>query len=186
MRIALILLVAGVIAGLARGGKLTNIAEAEIRWPGLVFAGLGMQVAAELWTVFVGTELRDRAGILILAVSYLLIFAFIALNRELPGRWFIGAGLLFNMLVILANGGMPVSLKAARASGLRAAEISALGSAFKHQLMTTHTALWFLGDWIPIPGLHNVISLGDILLGTGVFILMERLVRYEPRRRSEV
>lgn len=182
MTLALLLLAAGLIAGLARGGRLSNLADVKMSFPGLVFAGLTIQLIAEVWASLVDRGLRDRAGIPILVVSYCLLIAFVVMNRKLPGAILIGVGTVLNLAVILANGGMPVSLKAARAAGLDPSAAGFLESAIKRRVMDSETLLWFLGDWIPLPVIQTVVSIGDVVLGIGIFLLVERLVRYIPRR----
>lgn len=177
-----IVLVVGLVAGLARGGKLSNIANAEFRSAWLVFVGLGIQLVAELAAAFWSPSLRSGGkGLAILLVSYAFIIAFMVQNRGLPGALLVGAGLAANLIVIAVNGGMPVSVRAANIAGIPDIE-SYLGIAIKHRPMTASTPLAFLGDWIPLPYLRKVISIGDILLAMGVFVLIDRLVRYEPKR----
>lgn len=180
-----ILLVVGLLAGLARGGKLSNIANADFKHAWLVFAGVGTQLVAELTAAFWVPDLREAGrGLAILLLSYGFLIAFMVLNRSIPGAWLIGAGLFLNLLVITVNGGMPVSENAARIA--KVPDISAyLETAIKHRPMTAETRLAFLGDWIPVPFLRKVLSIGDIALAAGVFVLIDRLVRYQPQRLEE-
>jgi hypothetical protein len=179
--LAIFLLAAGVLAGLARGGRLTNIAQAKLRLPGLIFVGLGLQIAGELAAAFVYPELRSGAGgLALLAISYAFLIAFLLINIRLPGTALIGLGLALNLAVILLNGGMPVSADASRAAGTDSAQF--LEASVKHVPMGPDTDLWFLGDVIPLPGFRTVISAGDVILGVGVFLLVQRLVAYHPRR----
>lgn len=180
MVIAVILLVAGLVAGLARGGRIENLGRAQLRYPGLVFAGLGVQVGGEIAASYLDPPLGQGAGLAILAASYGLLVAFVITNRTLPGALFIAAGMALNLLVIGLNGAMPVSPDAARAAGLDPA--GAPASMIKHEIMRPDTLLKFLGDVIPLPLIGRIVSAGDVLLGIGVFLFVERLVRYKPRR----
>jgi hypothetical protein len=183
MSLALILLVLGLVSGLARGGRLSNIGRAHFRCPALVFAGLSLQIAAELVASFVNPAFRQgNRGIVVLAASYALLGAFVALNRHVPGALAIGLGLLLNLVVIAANGGMPVSLRALRIAGIDPGDY--LDSAVKHREMLPETPLGLLGDVIPIPFLRAVVSAGDVVLALGIFRLVESLVRYDPRHRA--
>lgn len=185
MILALILLVVGLIAGLARGGRIANIATVEIRWPALVFAGLGLQVGAELLAATILPQLSGGdAGLGVLAVSYFLLIVFLVINRRLAGSWFIGVGLALNFVVIVLNRGMPVSLAAVKAAGLERAGF--LEAAVKHHAMGPETVLGFLGDVIPLPIVGSVVSLGDVVLGAGIFLLVSSLVRYHPKRSARV
>jgi hypothetical protein len=181
MSLALVLLMLGLASGLVRGGKVSNVGRVRFRYPGLVFGGLGLQVAAELIAAFVHPGLRfGNRGIAILGCSYLLLAAFVTANRRLPGALAIAAGLVLNLAVIVANGGMPVSMPAARAAGIDPGAY--LKSAIKHREMVAGTPLGFLGDVIPIPFLRTVVSIGDVVLAAGIFRLVDALVRSEPRR----
>lgn len=181
MSIAVILLIAGLVAGLSRGGKLENISKVDFKHAWLVFAGLVIQVFAEIAGASFLPQLSEGfGGIALLALSYLLQIAFVALNFQLPGMYFIGAGLALNLIVIFLNGGMPVSLDAVRAAGFEAADY--LETAVKHEPLGDGTVLGFLGDIIPLPILRRAVSIGDIVLGIGIFRLVEQAVRYDARR----
>ena len=172
----------GLLAGLARGGKIGNVTVARFRLAYLVFAGLAIQVGAEFYAAFGDRNLRnDGRGIAILVFSYALLIVFVLANLRLPGIVLIGLGLGLNLAVIVPNGGMPVSLKSANAAGFDPSGY--LGSAVKHRELNESTRLGFLGDVIPLPLLRKVISPGDIVQGLGIFLLVEGLVRYDPRRK---
>jgi len=171
----------GLLAGLARGGKVANITVARFRLAFLVFAGLSIQIGAELYAAFGDRNLRnDGRGIAILVFSYALLIIFVAANIRLPGVFAIGLGLALNLAVIIPNGGMPVSIDSASAAGFNPAGY--LGSAVKHRELNAGTRLPFLADIIPLPFLKKVISPGDIVQGLGIFLLVEGLVRYNPKR----
>lgn len=182
MLLAVVLLLVGVVAGLVRGGKLANISGVRFRHPWLVFVGLALQVGAQALSKPIPAIQRGGAGPVIVAVSYAFIVAFVAFNRRLPGTVFIGAGLLANVVVILANGAMPVSLSALHHAGVTS--LSGLQSGVKHHPMGPGTRLGFLGDVIPVPPL-GVVSVGDCVLGVGVMLLVYRLVSYAPKRSIE-
>ena len=178
MSLALVLLVLGLVSGLARGGKVSNLGQVELRYPALVAAGLVLQVGAELTT---GPRPTTR-GIVVLCASYVLLVAFVTANRHIPGTLIIAGGLVLNLAVIVANGGMPVSLEAARIAGIDPGTY--LDSAVKHRRMLPSTPLGFLGDVIPIPFLRTVVSAGDVVIAAGIFRLVDALVRYDPRHRA--
>ncbi|MGH2722243.1 MAG: DUF5317 domain-containing protein [Actinomycetota bacterium] len=183
MSLALILLVLGLVSGLARGGRLSNIGRAQFRYPGLVFAGLSLQIAAELAAAFVNPAFRqENRGVAVLVASYALLGAFVVVNRHVRGAAAIGTGLVLNIAVIAANGGMPVSVRALVVAGIDPGDY--LDRAVKHREMLPGTPLGLLGDVIPIPFLRAVVSLGDIVLALGIFRLVESLVRYDPRHRA--
>jgi hypothetical protein len=160
--LAFVLLLAGVVVGVLRGGSLENVNRVRFRLPWLVFLGLALQIGAEAAASrFPGIQ-RGVAGPLILAISYAFVGTFVVLNFRFPGAPLIGLGLLLNLSVILANGAMPVSLWAVKVSG-------------------SHAGLGFLGDIIPVPPL-GIVSVGDVVLGAGVFVLVIRLIGPDKRR----
>jgi hypothetical protein len=177
--LALFLLLAGVVVGLIRGGRLDKISAAQFRMPWLVFVALALQVGAQAVSTSVVALQHGGDGRAILTASYALVILFVALNFRYPGTALIGAGLLANLGVILANGAMPVSLSAMHAAGAHA--LPGLQTGVKHEVMGRATRLRLLSDIIPLPGL-GIVSVGDIVLGTGIFLLVQRLVAYQPKR----
>lgn len=179
--LSVVLVVLGVLAGLARGGRVSNITIARFRFPLFVFAGLAMQIGAELYAMFGNRSLRESGwGFLILAASYALLVSFVVMNFKMQGMVVMGLGLAMNLTVITLNQGMPVSLGAASAAGFDPTDY--LQTAVKHRRLGPSTRLPFLADVIPLPGLRKVISPGDVFFGVGIFFLVEGLVRYQPKR----
>lgn len=87
------------------------------------------------------------------------------LNRMMPGALLLGAGISLNLIAIVANEGMPISVPAAHVAGL---SIPADGL---HHPMTESTHLKALVDVIPVPLFRNVYSAGDVVLAVGGFWL---------------
>ncbi len=172
----LVVLVLAVVIGLARGGKLGNLADASITAWWLLPAGLAMQVAANLLP-------RPDAGVSGWAVglllgSYVPLLVVAALNRRSPGMWLAAVGILMNFSVIAANQGMPVSVEAAVLAG---AESTNLDLDAKHRILDTDSLLPFLADVIPLRALRQVISLGDVFLAVGLGQFLEAEMRRPVR-----
>lgn len=180
MLLALIPIVLGVIVGLLRGGHFDNISAAQFRQPWLVFAGLILQVGAQALSPSIPALRRGIAGPAVLVISYALLIVFVGLNAKYPGTLLIGIGLLANLTVILANGAMPVSLGAMRAAG--AHSLPGLQAGVKHHVMGPGTHLRAMGDIIPVPQI-GIVSVGDVILAAGIFVLVQRLVRQQPTGR---
>jgi hypothetical protein len=144
-----------------RGGSLRSIAETEFRWTWLVFVGFIVQFGMDLWDP---DSLSESGSTLVLVWTNAAIVVFLVLNRHLPGMLLAGVGLAANLVVIVANGAMPVSLEAARIAGIGTSLTQGIG----HEPMTSATTLSWLGDVIPLPGLGLVISPGDIVLAGGL------------------
>jgi hypothetical protein len=174
MSVPFVVLVLGaaIVVGYARGGRLHRVAEAELGWTWLLFAGVGLQVAVDL-TAARGL-LPDVPGTVLLVVSHALVIGWIVANRFRPGMVLIFLGLLMNAVVIAANGGMPVDPAAIDDAGLPA--VDALYG--KHTLMDEGTRLPFLADIIPVPPLRSIISVGDVVLAAGLIPLVSHLMTY--------
>lgn len=163
----MLLVVAAAIAGLLRGGSLESIAETNFRWVPVLFAALILQLGFDLWDP---AWLSDRGGLAILLASHVAVALFFGLNWKLPGMLLAAAGFLLNVIVIAANGAMPISDRAAEAAGLENFEQFGI----KHEVLEDDSALPWLADVIPLPGTGKVISIGDVLLAVGIGWLVYR------------
>ena len=169
---AIILIAVGI--GYLLGGRLRNFERLAVHWWPLAFVGLILQsfTIASFW----GLSPRvTGAGALLL--SYVLLLAFITVNRWIPGAQLMAIGLLLNLLVVGLNGGMPVTGSAIEAAGGSVAILEDGGSV-KHHLATEDDLLTFLGDAIPIPPPAKlVLSIGDVLLYTGMAWFVIQVMR---------
>ena len=165
-----VVLVLSIIVSLARGGKLSNLAEMHVQAWWLLFVGFGLQVVANALPTR-----QSTLAVAALLTSYVVLLLVVWLNRTEPGLWIAGLGILMNFTVIAANNGMPVLMEAARVAG--GSGDLALGA--KHVILDDSTRLPFLGDVIPLP--RNVISLGDVFLAVGLGVFLEVQLR-QPLR----
>lgn len=173
---ALVLL--AILIGYALGGRLRNFEGLAIHWWPLAFAGLVLQAlpVPALWSL---SPRLVGAGALI--ASYVLLLAFLTVNRWIPGAPVMAAGLLLNLLVVGVNGGMPVSAAAVERAGGSVAVLEQGGS-LKHHLATEDDLLRFLGDVIPIPRPVAVaLSIGDVLLYGGIAWFVIQVMRGRSR-----
>lgn len=163
----------GIVIGFVRGGSLRTLGNAYLRAVPVVFAGVVLQVAS---TFADRGEMRWVSFGLVLA-SFGCVFAFAAINYRLPGMTLIAIGALCNLLVISANGGMPVSLDALERAGL-GNPFEDAGSTLKgaHHALTDSSRLRFLADVIPITVTANVASVGDIIIWAGLLLLVQQLM----------
>lgn len=164
----MVLIVIGlaVCVGFIAGGSLRPFDRLKVHWWAVALAGLALQ------GISLSSGIGRPAGSAVLVGSYGLLFAFALVNRRLPALWLVMAGLVLNILVIGANGGMPVSASALETAGARAEGLIGAGTA-KHHLMGPGDTLTALGDVIGIPPpVGAVISIGDVLLYAGVAILV--------------
>lgn len=169
-------IVAGIVLGLARGGRFENLGEAAFRlWP-LLILGVVVQGAA----AFTG----DGAVIMILA-SYVLLLLFAAANLHFAGMGVVFVGIALNVAVIGVNGGMPVRDDAIVAAGIvERAEIATLDFGAKRHLETDDDRLTLLGDIVPVPLAEEVLSFGDLAMSVGVATVLVTLLRRRGRGGS--
>ncbi|MEX1038976.1 MAG: DUF5317 domain-containing protein [Acidimicrobiia bacterium] len=177
--LALVLFLALVIAVL-RGGRLTNLGDIELRSWWLLIVGFGLQAATRLLPQ---EDWAETAGIVMVLGSFMLLLVLVIVNRDRPGMWLAGFGVLMNFTVISLNGGMPVLTEAVEvASGFAVSDPDIAGS-FKHVVLGPNTILPAFGDLIPLrlAGHGQVISLGDVFLAVGLGRFLESELR-KPRR----
>ena len=165
-------IVAGVLIGLLRGGRLGNLGEAAFRlWPLLVL-GIVVQGAA----AFTGDT---GIGVTLILVSYVLLLAFCALNLRHAGMGVVFVGIALNLVVMGLNGGMPVRREAIVAAGITSSfeEVDGLDFGTKRHLESDDDHLTVLGDIIPVPVAGEVLSFGDLAMAVGVAAVLVNLLR---------
>jgi lipid-A-disaccharide synthase-like uncharacterized protein len=114
--------------------------------------------------------------------SQILLLVFVWFNRTKPALWLLGAGLVLNLLVIVANGGfMPVSpMIVAHLNPQISPDVLQVGDRFVWSrnilLPAAETRLWWLSDRLLLPPdfpfSHAAYSIGDLLIASGAFLLL--------------
>ena len=125
--------------------------------------------------------------------TYVLLLAFVVLNRRLIGFLVIGAGMLLNFLVIVSNGGlMPIAPQHLEPSELAELQPGDPVPGSKNVMLEEDEIhLRWLSDrlhWDNGTDL-KVFSVGDIVIGAGLAVvllelLMPRVQRVSPDRTS--
>lgn len=162
-----------VAATWALGGDLRRLSLLDFGVTRLVYASLAIQVVAF-------SSLGDgHAGAVRVAqiASYALLLAFVLANRRIRGFGVLALGLASNAVAIVANGGlMPVERGALVASGW-SLDRYAHGVYHNTVLAGRGTHLAFLGDVFALPRLPlaAAMSIGDVILIVGVFIVVYRM-----------
>jgi hypothetical protein len=178
MILAVVYLLCLLSVPLARG-RLSALADVELRRPGLAVAAIALQIL--IVSVFPGRlgELGEPLHV----ASYVLLGAFAWANRRLAGVPIVALGGALNFLVITVNGGvMPADPDALAQIGRDAAR-----DEFTNSTALADPKLAFLGDVMATPSswpVHNVYSVGDLVLVLGVFVLLHVACgsRLVPRR----
>ena len=156
---------AGLLFGLARGGRLSNLSRRRFFfWPLIILAAL-----CEILSRYLNLPL------LLALVRYAAAIIFLLANWRRPGIITILAGTFMNGLVIIANRGrMPLVF----AQPPDDAMVEKIMAAPNYILAEGHEHLLFLADRIKV--FSYMLSIGDFFIAAGVFILVAHLV---SRRR---
>ena len=173
MALAALLILIGLVMGLATGGSLRSLADTRFRRIEILLAGVVLQLAVTFlpWKPF------EDQGFWIILIASGAAAAFMFFNRNLPGLLIASIGLALNVLVIALNHGMPVSERAIELAG--APEFEAEG---EHTALGPDTKLPWLTDVIPIPIAGSVLSPGDLFLAVG----LARLVQGRTKGEGEL
>ncbi|MEX2291690.1 MAG: DUF5317 domain-containing protein [Mycobacteriales bacterium] len=161
MSLVLVVLVAALAIGWARGGSLDRLGSLPLRSRRLVVGAL----AAQLLGAVGGGPLYPLG----LIASAALVVAFLVRNRGIRGTGLVAVGLAANALVVGANGAMPVSAEAAGRAGVGVQDLLT-GTGARHEPAGADTRLHPLADVIPLPLplRPEVISMGDVLVAAGL------------------
>ena len=161
-------------AGDALGGRLRRFEELRINRWGLAIVALALQF---LPARALGTVEASVIGPVMLAVSYTLLVLFLTWNRWIPRGMGHGTWAGPDLIVVVANGGMPVQPEAIERAGGDVA-VSQDANEAKHHVMTEQDVLWQLGDVIGVPPpLSAVFSIGDVLLYGGIVDPIVQIMR---------
>lgn len=159
--LVIIAVLAGAVAGFARGGGLARLATLRPVRSRLVLTGLGGYAAGVMLALLWEPALAFFASLA------MLIWAFYAwLNRSIQGAILISAGLAANALVLLINGAIPVSEQATERAG---ADLTEAVEAQLNEPAGQDATLAWLGKSVPIafPPRPEVVSPGDLAIAAG-------------------
>jgi hypothetical protein len=171
-------LVAALIAGLVVGGRFRNFERLQVHWWGLAIGGVALQVLPVPRTLQLSPAVLGTA---MLVGSYVLLLAFLAVNRWVPAVGVMALGLLLNLTVVAANGGMPVTAAAIERAGGSTTVLSD-GNGSKHHLADDDDVVVVLGDVIAVPKpIGVVLSIGDVLLYAGIAWFVIQVMRGRSR-----
>jgi hypothetical protein len=165
----------GILVGLLARGRMDNLSSFRFRWGWLAVAGLLVQVV--LFTQ-AGDQLAGGFGPALYVLSTLAVFVAVVRNIRVPGMALVALGAVANLAAITANGGfMPASAEALAAAGLDGP------GAHTNSVVLEHPALEPLTDIFAIPAswpMANVFSVGDVLIGVGIVIVIASAMRRAP------
>ncbi|MBU4228381.1 DUF5317 domain-containing protein [bacterium] len=171
------IIIISIIIGMLRNGKLSSLSQISLKRIELIVLACLIQAGL----TFLGPK---KVKFVLDYSSYMIIFSYIILllavwyNKKLKGMKIISLGIIFNFIVIVANGGhMPVLLSSLYKAGLNDfALVLKEGTYVTHTLITEKTLFRFLTDVIPLSPPFpdpSVVSAGDFLMFYGVFSLFQ-------------
>ena len=153
----LIAIVVGFAAGMVTGGRPHHLVRVPLRWNGLIFLALSIQVLISTDRLPVPLSLVPSFYVL----SNLIALVWLGRNIRVQGIPCVMLGAVSNLAAIVANGGrMPVE---------GALLLGALPP--NRVLATDHTRLVWLSDRFLVPPpfpFPTVFSIGDLLIGLGI------------------
>lgn len=168
-------LIGGVALGLALAGRPAGLGGLTFRWPWLFLGGLLVQVV--LFSDAVAARIGDL-GPPIYVGSTAVVFAAVLANRAIAGMKIVAIGSLSNLVAILANGGyMPASPTAVASLGWHPATAYSNSAYVADPALAPLTDIFALPSWIPWA---NVFSVGDVLIGLGVVVVIVVAMRRGP------
>jgi Family of unknown function (DUF5317) len=161
---------AGVAVGLARGGSLRRLGDPGVKARWLALGCLAVQA-----TVVV-LPLPGLGGVVLLVAALVTLLGIARANGRLPGMPLIALGLLLNLLVVVANLGMPVPAETLERAGIRVEQPAPDRPDAKHVLERDGTRLGLLGDRLAVRPLRTVTAYGTVIELAGLFLLLQHLV----------
>ncbi|MHB1414671.1 MAG: DUF5317 domain-containing protein [Chloroflexota bacterium] len=176
----------GVAIGCLRGGSLRDLALLRIRHAWLIILGLLLQVVA-FTNVLPATPAMQGLAPVLHVSSYGALLSALALNADQRPLRVVMAGALANYVAIVINGGyMPASFQALQMAGMDSvlSRLAVNGHLQNSVLIGAHTHLTFLGDIFALPAelpLANIFSIGDIVIGHGVLMLVVQAMTTQAR-----
>ena len=168
----------GVLIGRLAGGRFPAIAgRCRALW--LLWLASAVQVL-HLHAGGVRHWVQDEVGVPMIAVVFAVGIVWLVVNLRhwpwrlrLPGMVVL-AGAVANGIAIAGNGRMPYSPAAAALAGVPPGATSP-----KNTPATADSTVVFLGDVIPVPWLHKIVSAGDVLIALGVVLFLVMAMRQD-------
>ncbi len=167
----------GVVLGLILRGSLDGLNGLGFRWAPLAVGGLLVQLV--LFTEL-GDRLAGDLGPAIYVLSTVVVFFAVARNWRLTGMPIVAAGALSNLVAIISNGGfMPADPGALALAGFDGSGDHTNSVVLADPAFRLLTDIFALPAWMP---LANVFSVGDVLIGLGIIIVIVAAMRHGPDR----
>jgi hypothetical protein len=167
-------LLAGCLIGLLKHGSIWGLSSLKLKQIWMLLAAYVIQYVS----IYL---LKGLTYEVFIVISYLLLILFCLLNRMELGVKYALVGIISNFLVMAANQlRMPAYLPSVRKIDPKSVELLKEGLIGKSIAMTNNTHLKFLGDIFTVQiGRGSLISIGDILIGIGIIVLIQHAMCIE-------
>lgn len=183
-----------IIVGLIFRGSIIQFSKVELEYIYLPMVAFFLEIIGSKLISMDVAFFINRMVILTLILQLLvngIIIFFLYSNINVPGIKWILIGTALNFIVIVSNFGfMPVDSTLGIQYGFETSLLALeKGRVFAHTLMTNKTNLNILGDWIIIPPpwpLPKTISIGDILIDMGAFLLIFKGMKAGHTKKNSV
>jgi hypothetical protein len=167
---------AGLLLGLALGGRPSGLGRLEFRWAPLILLGMAVQVA--LFSDPIASRVGS-AGPAIYVASTVVVLVAVLRNWRIAGLPIVAAGAAANLAAIVANGGyMPASASALAAQGRLESTVYSNSALLADPALAPLTDIFAMPTWLPFA---NVFSVGDVLIAIGVGVAIVAAMRSTPR-----
>ncbi len=158
----------GIAIGFLIGGRLERLGELRFEWGWLAIAGLAVQIVLFSGTIEAGLGRGVGAAIYVASTGVVLVAVW--RNLHVPGLPLVAVGAISNLAAIVANEGiMPTTAAALAAAGMDPED------GFSNSAVVADPALAPLTDIFALPPglpLANVFSIGDVLIGLGIVLVI--------------
>jgi uncharacterized protein DUF5317 len=162
----------GVAFGFILGGRPAGLAELTIRWPWAMTVGLAVQLL--LFSTPLTDQVGDLGPVIYVASTVVVVVAILA-NRRIAGMSLVALGAISNLAAIIANGGyMPADPAAMASLGRTSIESYSNSALLADPALRPLTDIFALPPWLPFA---NVFSIGDVVIGAGVAIVIVAAMR---------
>ncbi len=167
----------GIAIGYLMGGRLDRLGQLQFEWGWLAVVGLAIQIV--LFSGFVEAGLGRGVGEAIYVASTGAVLVAVWRNLSVPGLPVVAVGAISNLAAIVANEGiMPTTAEALAAAGMGADEGFSNSAVVADPALAPLTDIFALPPWLP---LSNVFSIGDVLIGLGIVVVIALGMRGRTR-----
>jgi hypothetical protein len=170
----------GVVLGYLIGGRLDRLSTMRFEWAWLAIVGLVVQVL--LFSPLLTAVADAEVGAAVYVVSTAAVLVAVLRNISLPGMPLVWLGAASNLAAVIANGGiMPTTDAALTTAGLEPVTGLSNSAVVANPALGPLTDIFALPAWFP---LANVFSIGDVLIGVGIVIVIVLGMRNRHPRLS--